>query len=178
MKHSDHVALLRDGIAAPGGTWADFGSGSGAFTLALADLLGPRATIFAIDRDKGALRSLRRAFSRQFPETDLHTISADFTVPLANPLPPLDGLVIANALHFQPYDRQEAVVRQLKGSLRPDGRFLLVEYDADRGNRWVPYPFSFPNWQKLATRAGFDHTQPLGRVPSRFLNGIYAAVSW
>ncbi len=29
MNHSDHVALLRDGIAGPGKVWADLGSGAG-----------------------------------------------------------------------------------------------------------------------------------------------------
>lgn len=46
MDHADHVALLRAGVVVPethGGaaTWADLGAGAGAFTLALADLLGP-----------------------------------------------------------------------------------------------------------------------------------------
>ena len=40
MNHDDHVALLRGGIDQPGGVWADVGSGTGAFTLALADLIG------------------------------------------------------------------------------------------------------------------------------------------
>ncbi len=30
MNHADHVALLGEGISQPGGTWADFGSGTGA----------------------------------------------------------------------------------------------------------------------------------------------------
>jgi hypothetical protein len=36
---------LRDGVPEPGGVWADLGSGEGAFTLALADLLGPGGRI-------------------------------------------------------------------------------------------------------------------------------------
>ena len=38
MDHTDHVNLLRDAVGL-GGTWADFGSGTGAFTLALAELI-------------------------------------------------------------------------------------------------------------------------------------------
>ena len=60
MRHADHVGLLAPGIRADeGGTWADLGAGAGAFTLALADLIGPHGLIHAIDRDRGALAELR-----------------------------------------------------------------------------------------------------------------------
>ena len=55
------VNLLRAGVGATGGVWADFGAGAGAFTLALADLLGPGAEIIAIDRDPARLRANERA---------------------------------------------------------------------------------------------------------------------
>jgi predicted RNA methylase len=57
MDHSDHVMLLRDGVT-PSSTWADLGSGTGSFTLALADLLGPQGVIDSIDKDAGALAAL------------------------------------------------------------------------------------------------------------------------
>ena len=56
MDHADHVGLLRPAVE-PGGTWADIGAGEGAFTLALADLLGPGGRIVAVDRDAHALRT-------------------------------------------------------------------------------------------------------------------------
>jgi hypothetical protein len=68
-------------------------------------------------------------------------------------------------------------VRQLADHLRPGGAFILVEYDADRGNPWVPHPFSLASWERLATAAGLVDTRPIGRVPSRFLGAIYAASS-
>ena len=140
MDHADHVELLRGGIDEPGGTWADIGAGEGAFTLALADLLGPGARIVAVDRDARALRANATAVGARFPATVLETVVADLTGPLT--LPPLDGLVAANSLHFVPRDRQVAIVRALAARLRPGGTFLVVEYDADRGNPWVPHPFS------------------------------------
>ena len=70
-----------------------------------------------------------------------------------------------------------AVIAALAAHLRPGGRFVVVEYDADRGNPWVPHPFSYPSWERLAESAGLTDTRRIGRVPSRFLDAIYAAES-
>lgn len=99
MNHTDHVRLLRDGIASPGGNWADFGSGSGAFTLALADLLKSYGDIYSIDQDSGALREQEWEMHLRFPTRQVHYARADFTQRLV--LPILDGIVMASALHFQ-----------------------------------------------------------------------------
>ena len=176
MDHADHVFLLRGGVAPPGGVWADLGSGAGAFALALADLLGPHGVIYSVDQDTNALRQQQEAMARRFPDLTAHYITGDFTRPLA--LPPLDGIVIANAIHFVARAQQEDVVRRLRGYLRPGGRMIVVEYDVDQGNRWVPYPLSIASWEELAQRAGFGVTHHLASVPSGFLRAIYAAVSW
>ena len=173
MNHTDHVNLLRPGITDTGGVWADWGAGSGAFTLALADILAPSATIVAVDKDKGALRNLQKSVQSRFPAIRLETIVADFTRPLI--LPSLQGVIMANSLHF--YQNKQPILRQVQDYLQFDGRFLLVEYDTDRGNRWVPHPLSFPTWQTLATDAGFRQTQLLATRPSSFLGQIYSAVS-
>jgi SAM-dependent methyltransferase len=175
VDHADHVELLRGGIEQPGGTWADIGAGEGAFTLALADLLGPGARIVAVDRDARALRANASAVGARFPATVLETVVADLTRSLT--LPPLDGLVAANSLHFVPRDQQVATVRALAERLRPGGTFLVVEYDADRGNPWVPHPFSAESWARVAADAGLVDTRRIGRVPSRFLGAIYSAAS-
>jgi SAM-dependent methyltransferase len=175
MDHRDHVDLIRGGVTQQGGTWADVGAGTGAFTLALADLLGPGAHIVAVDRDAGALRTNKATVAARFPTTRLTTLVADLTGPLE--LPPLDGLVAANSLHYVPRDRQVTAVRSLAAHLRPGAPFIVVEYDADRGNPWVPHPFSSLAWERLAAAAGLDETREIGRVPSRFLGAIYAAVS-
>ena len=174
MDHADHVGLLRAAVE-PGGTWADIGAGVGAFTLALADLLGPGGRIVAVDRDGRALRANEAATRARFPSVEVTTLTADLTGHLA--LPELDGLVAANSLHYVTRDRQVGVVRALAQHLRPGGRFVVVEYDADRGNPYVPHPFSYPSWERLAESAGLTETRRLGRVPSRFLDAIYSAES-
>jgi ubiquinone/menaquinone biosynthesis C-methylase UbiE len=172
VKHSDHVALLREGVS-PGGTWADLGSGEGAFTLAMADLLGSDGRIYSVERDAGALATQKRAMAKKFPGAAVEYVRADFTKALD--LPPLDGIVMANSLHF--YREKEALVRGIASHLKADGRFVLVEYGADRGNAWVPYPISYATWEALSQEAGLSGTRLLARVPSRFLGAIYSAVS-
>ena len=174
MDHRDHVFLLSKGVANSGGVWADFGSGNGAFTLALGELLGKEGEIYSVDKDKGRLRRQERAMDSRFPGLKAHYLEGDFTRP--QELPPLDGLVAANALHF--FKEKEAVIELLKSYLRPSGRFIVVEYNTDRGNHWVPHPFSYKSWQGTASRIGFDNTQLLPAVPSSFLGEIYAAVSF
>jgi SAM-dependent methyltransferase len=180
VDHRDHVELLRGGIEAAGpagADWADLGSGTGAFTLALADLLGAGGRIVSVDRDAGALREQAQAMAPRFPGTELHPVVADFTADLAATIAPssLDGIVMANSLHFQADHAR--VVRHVATMLRPGGRLVLVEYDADRGNPWVPHPLSFETWRRVAVAAGLTEPRLIGRVPSRFLRAIYSAVA-
>jgi ubiquinone/menaquinone biosynthesis C-methylase UbiE len=174
MNHADHVALLRDGVADK--IWADLGSGGGAFTLALADLIGPSGTIYSIDKDQGALREQESEMRARFPNVTVHYQQADFSKPLSLPLHGLDGIVMANSLHF--IRHKEPVLQQIKSYLRPGGRLILVEYNADQGNMWVPFPLAYPSWEKLARRTGFETTRLLAVRPSRFLQEIYSALSF
>jgi SAM-dependent methyltransferase len=173
MNHQDHVHLIRAGIPLPGGVWADLGSGEGAFTLALAECLGPGGEIYSLDKDGRALQRQELALHARFPQVKLNTFQTDFTNPL--PVPALDGVVIANALHFL-RDKGPAL-RQIRAALKPDGRLIVVEYNVERGNLWVPHPFAYPTWVKLARQNGFDRTELLATRPSRFLEEIYSALS-
>lgn len=174
MDHADHVNLLRPAVTR-GETWADIGAGTGAFTLALAELVGSGGGIVAVDRDRRALSQNAAAVASRFPGVALRTLVGDFTARLD--LPPLDGLVAANSLHFVARDRQVEVVRGLAVHLRPAGTFVVVEYDADHGNPWVPHPFRYESWLEIATVAGLTEVRRIGRVPSRFLGAIYSAVA-
>ncbi len=190
MNHEAHVDLLRRADLPAGGTWADLGAGSGAFTLALRELAGPAAVVYAVDKDRGSLGELERDWRLHFGTAEgLQLIMGDFTRPLD--LPPLDGVVMANSLHFyrnpdrrrsktsalRPPDKLD-VLRRVRTLLKPDGALLLVEYDVDSGNIWVPYPLSFETFRLLAPEAGFGEPRRLAAAPSRFLRGFYSALAF
>jgi SAM-dependent methyltransferase len=174
MDHRDHVKLLKPAQLSPGGAWADFGAGSGAFTLALRELVGPDASLYAIDKDQGSLRALERAYIARFGSSrNLSTIPRDFTTPLD--FPPLDGVIMANSLHF--FREKRSVLEGVRGYLKPEGVLLLVEYNVDRGNPWVPFPLSFETFRSLAPGAGFTEPRLLATASSSFLKEFYSALA-
>jgi SAM-dependent methyltransferase len=125
MDHTDHVALIRDGVAGIAGAgtrWLELGAGEGAFTLALADLLGPGGRILATDRNGSALRIAAAAVGRSFRAVELDTRTFDYTDGI--PYGPFDGVLAANTLHFVA-DR-DATLRAIRFSLVPGGRLVIA----------------------------------------------------
>lgn len=200
MKHADIIALIEKGIRRGETAWADLGSGDGAFTLALRELLGPDADIYSVDADESRLKQQERAF-RSGPGVARTTfVKADFTRPLS--LPALDGILMANSLHF--VEDQPAFLQRLRkddsrpvrrlvrhspegggGSAERDGgtaptlqtgKLLIVEYDINRGSVYVPYPVSYSRLGELAAVAGFDAPIRLAAMRSRYWSRIYSAL--
>jgi len=175
MNHNDHVNLLRPANLPQGGVYADFGAGSGAFTLALHDIVGSDSTIYAVDKDQSSLRELENSHRTRFNTTrNLILLPNDFSRPFE--LPPLDGIVMANSLHF--FKDKEKMLRHVYGFLKPNGALVIVEYNVDSGNMWVPHPLTFETFRTLAPRAGFTEPRLLAKVPSRFLKEFYSAMAY
>ena len=159
MTTEEIEALIRPGIpigaaqnsGAP--VWADFGAGWGNFTLALRRLLGNEAAIHAVDRDADALQILHQRHQQQYTASPLTLWPHDFTQPLH--LPPFDGLVMANALHFVPTQRQTEVLARLASYLKPTGRMIVVEYEMRWPRPWIPYPMTSDNLLTKINEAGF-----------------------
>ena len=173
MNHDDHVALIADAVRGAGKRWLELGCGDGAFTVALADVLGPGGAIVAVDRESDALRAMTQRVAERFPVAQLEARRMDFTDDL--PDGTFDGVLAANSLHFV-RDRAP-LLATIRSRLAPDGPLVIVEYDADRGNPWVPFPFSFERWRREAVAAGFQAPSLVHRVPSRFLGAIYGAAT-
>jgi ubiquinone/menaquinone biosynthesis C-methylase UbiE len=171
MEIDDAAALIAPAVPNAGGTWADLGAGRGTFTRALARLLGPDGRVHAVDRDAAAMASLRGA--------TIATHVADFTAPgveRALALLPLDGVLLANALHFVPRDAQPALLERLAAWLVPNGRLVVVEYEGRTPSRWVPYPVSLERLGAV-TPEGMTAPVRVGERRSAYGGTMYAAWS-
>jgi ubiquinone/menaquinone biosynthesis C-methylase UbiE len=142
-----------------GGQYADLGCGSGTFSYALAGLLPAGSSIICIDKDQQQIKPEYNGVNLQFIKANIEQIE----------LPLLDGILMANSLHY--IKNQEAFIQRLKGFT---ASLILVEYDTDTGNRWVPYPVSFRRMQQL-----FGHVTRLGERSSVYGRAnLYACQIW
>ncbi|HEY0654166.1 MAG TPA: class I SAM-dependent methyltransferase [Chryseosolibacter sp.] len=129
--------------------WADLGAGEGLFTSALVELLPAGSIIIAIDKDEHALKRLSAGNVR----SQVRAITADLNK-LPENLPQLDGIVMANSLHY--IRDQVKFLEQLKIKfLSHSGVLVVVEYDLEKPNAWVPYPIGKRKLVALANDAGF-----------------------
>jgi ubiquinone/menaquinone biosynthesis C-methylase UbiE len=174
MDHREMVALIRAGVQHPGGVWADLGAGTGNFTFALRELLGPSGVIYAVDRDAKALAALQARLAREPVGALIHCMQADITRSLTLPL--LDGILMANLLHF--VRDQEALLARLHSQLLPGGRLLVVEYEQHSRLPWVPVPLAFARLVEVAGSAGYAPVAQVGsRRSTSHRQEMYAAVA-
>jgi ubiquinone/menaquinone biosynthesis C-methylase UbiE len=141
--------------------WADLGCGNGTFTLALAQLLQTQSIIYAVDIDKSALNQI----PAEYNSVRIEKIQGDFEaadLPFKN----LDGILMANSLHY--IKDKNSFIQKAVGYLEETGHFLLVEYDTDQANKWVPYPLSFSSLTRLFNKAGFHSIRKLQERTSLF----------
>src|ERR1041384_6573772 len=174
MNPREARVFLAKAVAPGPGTWADLGAGQGTFTRALANILGPGSTIYAVDHDPDAVARFERA--AHVDGVQIVPILGDFPRALERPgAAPgtLDGILLANALHFVPEPAR--VLQSLVRWLRPGGSVVLIEYDRRRANRWVPYPIEQARLAELAEQAGLSAPVIGGSMLSKFSGEIYVA---
>ncbi len=151
--------------------WADLGCGSGLFTFALAQLLQPGSTVFAVDKEP-----VRLDMRLQPEDIQVLPLQLDF-VAEGLPFQHLDGILMGNSLHY--VRDKMLLLKRLSSCLKPGGHFLIVEYDTDTPvSHWVPYPVSFKSLKRLFENAEFSSLQKLGERASAFGRAnLYAALA-
>jgi trans-aconitate methyltransferase len=166
-------SLLTPAIQGVGGIWADLGCGDGVFSYLLCAALPASSQLYAVDQDQRVLRQLALNLADRCDNITLRPTHADFTKPLM--LPPLDGMVMANALHF--VQRKAPVLQQLVTLLKPGAPLVVIEYNARQGNSAVPYPLPEDEFLLLASTVGLQKGQIVTRVPSSFLREMYTGIA-
>jgi hypothetical protein len=68
-------------------------------------------------------------------------------------------------------------LEKIKTCLNANGCFLIVEYDMETANHWVPYPINFLSLKKLFHDVGFSFIEKISERPSAFNRGnLYSAL--
>jgi trans-aconitate methyltransferase len=143
--------------------WADLGCGRGLFTQALAGILFTGSTVYAVDKNISWFKI------RSFPsQVIVKTQKADFVHDDLN-LQNLDGILMANAFHFVRNKKQ--FLEKLIPLFHSAPVFLMVEYETDLPNPWVPYPLSFFTLKKLFTELGFHSVKKINEKKSLYRTG-------
>ena len=170
----DHVGLLRARRRRrPGGTWADIGAGHGAFTLALADLLGP-------GRDDRRRRPRRgrapartptpwpRGSRRRLDDARRRPDAARSSCRRSTGWSPPTACTSSRATG------RSAAIRSLADA--PPARRAVRRRRVRRRPRQPvgAAPVLGRAWERLAARPASTGRREIGRVPSRFLGAIYA----
>lgn len=172
MTHQEAVHFIKDGVIIQGGVWADLGSGNGTFTKALSELIGSNGLIYAIDLDP-VVEELE-LISKEEAQAKVIGLNIDFTQKME--LPQLDGILMANSLHY--VKNQVQFLEQTLPLLRHGGIFILIEYDRSMGNPWVPYPVSLKKFTKLAEQLPLTKPMEINRRMSVYGQGqMYLSIA-
>jgi len=147
--------------------WADLGCGAGLFTHALANLLQAGSIIHAVDKNIATFKKYSSQVMVKPMQLDF--VTADIY------LQALDGVLMANSLHY--VKDKIALINKLSQITKTNAHLLIVEYDTDISNLWVPYPVSFSALQQLFSKAGYSTVSKLHEHPSLYNRaGIYSAL--
>jgi trans-aconitate methyltransferase len=168
MQLNDAVKLIQHPVTKEKAAYADLGCGNGLFTKALAQLLAPESIIYAVDKNKTALNSFSVDSNIHLQKLNIDFIKDEF------PFKNLSGILMANSLHY--VEDKNAFLLKAKASLSADGYFIIVEYDTNKANQWVPYPVSFSSLHNLFEKINFYSVQKLNTHPSRYWRTMYSTL--
>jgi ubiquinone/menaquinone biosynthesis C-methylase UbiE len=126
MKIPEVVAALK---LQQGQTVADIGAGSGLLEVPLAQAVGPRGRVYAVEIDAGFFPEIKkRADAARV--TNVETVLGKFTDP-ALPAKNIDVALFHDVMHH--VQERAAYVKTLAGYLAPAGRIVVIDYEGGMG---------------------------------------------
>ncbi len=161
MQFKDPERVLDQLVLGEGRIVADFGAGSGAYTLSAARRVGDLGRVYAIDVQKELLQRLKNAATAE----RLHNIDivwGDVEKPNGSGIKndSVDVVIVSNIL-FQA-EHKSAIAREAYRILKNEARVLVVDW-ADRGALGPTIDSIFPQEEakKLFTGEMFVHERDI-----------------
>src|SRR5687768_898142 len=108
----------------PGATIADIGSGTGYFTWRLAQQVGPKGKVYAVDIQQSMLDLTRKAVAAHKLANVEYVLATDTSPRL--PDRSVDLVFIAYAYHE--FGDPDAMMAGIRRALKPGGRVVILEY--------------------------------------------------
>jgi putative heme-binding domain-containing protein len=117
---------LINGLEIPAGaTVAEIGSGTGYFTWRLAEKVGPKGKVFAVDVQQKML-DLTAEIVKKHQLSNVQLVLGADNDPHLPPPASLDLVFIANAYHE--FADPEAIITAVNRALKPQGRLVIIEF--------------------------------------------------
>lgn len=139
--HDHRAQIVRALALRPGIAVADVGAGTGLFTLAFAEAVGPTGTVYAVDIIPAFLEYIRTRV-QQAGHTHVRLIQANDR---SAELPPasVDLIFMSDAYHHLEFPQH--VLANLRQALRPGGSLWLIDFHREANS---------PAWVRQHVRAG------------------------
>lgn len=168
MTYEELIFSVKDRLAYPEfQRWADLGCGDGVFTELLAGILPLKSTIFAIDKSTQRLNPIMgNEISVNFQKANFEKDELDFNN--------LNGILMANSFHY--IHDKEKLIKKLEAYFYEKKTFLIVEYDTNVANPWVPFPINFEKLKELFHKFGYKSIEKLNVRKSNYGGEMYIAL--
>ncbi len=147
----------------PGQRIADLGAGSGVFSRPMAQKVGPKGLIYAIDIDSELLKYLEKT-ARERNLTNIKTLlgtETDAKIPEK-----VDLIAIIDTMHH--IQNQPQYVKGLRKYLKPGGRVAILDFSRDwpAGHEKMVYKLEdLDGWMKAA---GFQRVEQFDFLANNF----------
>ncbi len=139
LDRPERVANLRvDEVVAklqlkPGDIVADVGSGTGAFSIAMAKAIAPNGTLYAVDIDQKLL-DVVAGKAKAAGLTNVRTVLGEYDDPKL-PVKTVDVAFFHRVLHM--IEHRQAYVNATATYLKPDGRIVIIEKEPEDADDWM-----------------------------------------
>lgn len=116
--------MLANSKIKPGMTVCDIGCGNGFYTFRLAEMVGPKGRVYAVDIQPEMLTMLRDEMEKRGVENIIPVLGSVHNPRL--PVGQLDAMLLADVYHE--FSHPEHMLKSIRESLKPDGFAILLEF--------------------------------------------------